>query len=485
MKKFRRAALSSAMVPFCLAFAAHSLPAEAAQAQDAGYPYAFQGWGGVPTGPNTWLFRWAEDWTALCDPANRQDALDALKCIPLGSGDTWLSLDNEERLRFDTYSNPSLNDAASQRDYMLRVFLGADLHLNDHVSAYAQLAHGTYNGHNLTAKPATQDNDLMLQQAFVDFSGQWHGVDTGVRLGRQGFMDGPIQIVGAREDTNIQLTLNGVRAWAIADDKRLTLFHFNFNAEDSGIFGDQINHGRRVSGGIGGLSFPSRSGVLDVEPLWFHSVNNATSWGGETGREERDFYGIYSRGHWGRWSMDAFGVYEDGDFENRDISAHGFYATLKWQVANTPMKPKIGFHSDFTSGGGAYGNGKLHDASFLFAVAPYLSYAPFIGGINLITVAPNFEFSPTRSTHVLVEYEMLRRDASDDAVYNALAVPYSGTQLSQGHDVGGLWRLNFSWQMSRRLSLTTRAEYLDAGPVLTDAGHASSAFVGTWLQYRI
>lgn len=116
-------------------------PANAQTADPATYPAAAQGDGATAKGYN--LSRWAEDWRAYRDPTKRDDVLDRLKYLPLDDdGDIYLTLSGEARLRMNLTSNPQLVESPEQRQDILRLVGGADLHIGEHLRFYGEIAHG-------------------------------------------------------------------------------------------------------------------------------------------------------------------------------------------------------------------------------------------------------------------------------------------------------------------------------------------------------
>lgn len=223
-----------------------------------------------------WQVRWAEDWSYLKDPSKRKSPFDPLKFIPLSeSGDVYLTLNNELRVRSNTVTNPGLIPGShSQQQYLFRAFFGADLHVGEHFRLYTELAHGSLDGRNEGAKTGTQENNAILQQVFFDVKGQVAETDLGLRVGRQVFVDGPTTLMALRDNTDIFVTFNGVRAWAIGEKTRVDVFDFNFNLDGTeGLGDDRIDRSRHFRGVVGAIACrqPSRC-------IWSRSsINFATT----------------------------------------------------------------------------------------------------------------------------------------------------------------------------------------------------------------
>ncbi|WP_165402927.1 alginate export family protein [Pseudoxanthomonas winnipegensis] len=464
---------------------AAGIPAAQAQmaSQDAGYPLAAQGWGGK-TGADTWMSRYVEDWTALRDPAKRTGVFDGLKYIPFNdSGDTYLSVSMEQRFRGDYYSAIGLREgAASQSLWLYRAFLGADLHVGEHVRAFTELAHGGYDGRNVTSFPASQRDDAFLQQAFVDLTGKWGVAEVGVRVGRQDFQDGPQWLVTTRENSNTRVTFDGVRAWAIGADRRLDVFDYRYVDQRGGYFDDGTLSSKRFSGALAGFRLAGTG--LYLEPFWFHARDDNKAWGGKVARETRDYFGMHFYGTHGALTFDTAAMYQTGDFGERDLRAYSAYSTFNWKLSGIGWAPQVGFHADLSSGGGAYGSGTLRNSSILFGSGPYHSWATWFGSTNYIAFAPMFQFAPSRTTSVQLQYQRMWRQSTDDAIYSGAGTAYAGTQRTDGRRIGDLLRLNATWKVSRYVAFTARAERFLAAAAMEDAGYGDATFFGGFMTFR-
>lgn len=98
--------------------------------------------------------RWAEDWSDIVNtpPEKRKsDWFNRLKHISLtDKGDIWLSINGEERLRYIFENQPMMGAAGKTNAsrVLLRNMYGADLHIGEHVRAYAEFLWGVAGGSN-------------------------------------------------------------------------------------------------------------------------------------------------------------------------------------------------------------------------------------------------------------------------------------------------------------------------------------------------
>ncbi|MXV49220.1 MULTISPECIES: alginate export family protein [Xanthomonas] len=460
--------------------------APAAPAAAKGYPLEAQGWG-AKQGGNMWQVRWAEDWSYLKDPSKRKSPFDPLKYIPLNeSGDVYVSLSNELRVRSNTITNPGLIPGShSQQQYLLRAFFGADFHVGEHFRLYTELAHGSLDGRNEGTKTGTQENNAILQQVFFDVKGRVKDADLGLRVGRQVFVDGPTTLMALRDNTDIFVTFNGVRAWAIGEKTRVDLFDFNFNLDGTeGLGDDRIDRSRHFRGVVGGYRMPTAKPMY-LEPFFYQFRNDNQIWGRQTAEENRNYYGLRLWGNVGKLRTDSFVTVQRGSYGGRDLRAYMASTSNAWTLSESGWKPRLGFHSEIASGGGGTsGTGTLRNNNFLYGNTIYFSWATFFGPVNLVTAAPTFTFSPTSKITVNLEWETLWRQTTSDAIYNNQARAYARTQSTGERRIGTMPRINATWNIDPNWSVTFRAEHLMAGPALEKAGYGDSTFVMGWLNFR-
>lgn len=454
-----------------------------------GYPEAASGYG-AKVGPRFYLARWAEDWSYLRDPSKRTGAFDALKFIPLDQdGDIYLTLSDEQRLRHDTISNPGLRAGRATNAILLRNVVGADLHLGKNIRVFGQLASGVQEGGYFGAVTPVQRNDLIVQQLFAEVKGEIGlGITAGVRVGRQDFQDGPIQLVSIQENPNIHITFDGVRAYATGRHARLGVFDLRYTRLGVDAFDDPTDHSRRFSGATAGFMVPTKllgTSKLYFDPFFYYLRNRNQRWGSTVAREERRFWGARLWGDVGPINLDVSANHQSGTYDGRDVSAYQVFAAQTFALGKpTPSATRIGWRADYGSGGGAYGTGTLRNASQLFGTAPYFSYGIFVGPTNYLDVAPTVSFTPVKDVRVLTELAFVWRNNARDAVYSGVGNAYAGTQDIRGRSVAQLARLNAVWSATPNLSFTLRTEYLRAGKVLTRAGYVDPLFNGVWATLR-
>jgi hypothetical protein len=224
--------------------------------------------------------------------------------------------------------------------------------------------------------------------------------------------------------------------------------------------------------------------VTYFDPLFYHIRVDQKVWGGKVGQEQRYFVGSRYWGKAGPLDFTWTGIYQYGTFMARPISAYAVFTEQGIALSEHGMKPTIGFHADMGSGGGAFGNGTLHDFNFYQGDTPYFSWENIIGMPNLLDYAPMFSFTPLRAVTVSTQVEWLHRLNQNDAVYNGLQQPYARTQNVPGHDVGKVLRGKVAWAINRHFTLTGITDYVVAGDVWKRAGYRNTFFYGGNIDFH-
>ncbi|HEX8446944.1 MAG TPA: alginate export family protein [Sphingomonas sp.] len=451
------------------------------------FPASAAGDGATTGGYN--LSRWAEDWRGNKDPAKRKDVIDRLKYVEIaGDGDVYATFSGELRLRVNVTTNPGLLKTEAQRQDITRIVGGVDLHLGRHVRVFGELAHGGISGENLGSPAGNLRNDLAVQQLFLEAQGDVGGLDTGIRVGRQEFTDGPNLLTSARDNNALRFVLNGVRGYARGTAARIDLFDFNYTAYGpKGLGDDPRDRNTRFSGGVIGYAVPTTlfgKSKLYIDPFLYRLRAREEQWGTESGREERMFAGVRAWGDAGPVTIDWTVDHQFGTFDGRDIDAWQVFAAQTYKLGKAATAPRIGVHVDYGSGGGAFTGGKLSNASGLFGNNIYFSYGLFLTPTNFLGISPNFTINPVKPVRLTVEYQFTFRPSETDAVYRAAGTPYARTETVRGKEVGQVARLQAVWTMTPRLSTTLRLEHMQAGDALTRAGYGNSMFGAAWISYR-
>lgn len=477
---------SLSVLILALAVAGTASAQDVAPASTEPYPRAAIGVGPVFGGYGE--ARWAENWSSLRDPDRRKDVLDALKYIPLSDdGEVWLSLSGEMRARTALTTSPGLRDAPDQRLDTLRLVGSADLRVGPHFRAYGELAHGGAGGRNMNRSIPVLRNDLVVQQAFVEATGEAGGLELGVRHGRQFFLDGSPYLVSTKNGATILTPFNGTRVFVRGERMRADLFDLRPTSLGiGGIDDDRTDRSRRFSGVTAGMVVPQHwfgGSRLYFDPFLWRLTDDNRRWGTETAHERRDYSGARLWGSAGPVNLDWTVGHQTGRYGARRIDAWQVFTQQSVSVGEGVSAPRIGLRFDYGSGGGAYGGGTMRNAVTPQGVPIFYSYQNVLNPVNMIALAPSVTVR-RGSTALTAEVQATWRASTKDAVYRASDLPYAGTEAVDGRHVGDVWKLQLAHTISPRTSLIARYEHLAAGSALKDAGYESSDYLTAWLNFR-
>ena len=423
------------------------------------------GWG-PELGNGLLASRWAEDWTGM-RTAGRAPSL---KAMPLG-GQTFLTLSAEARFRYSASDNAQLARGSEVAQGQFRGIVGADLRVNPHLRVYGEIGTGQVDS-GRDAATANFQNDVALQQLFVEIRGHVGAALVGAMIGRQEFSDGPRQLISLSDGPNLHRTWNGVRLYAHGARSRIGVFELRATQLGRGGFDEGIRHGERLRGINASLIVSQGEGPdTYLEPFWIHSENPGFRSAGRVGHDERDTVGLRLWGRRGALRFDWTLARQTGRYDgDRPIDAWGLFAVQSVALSDEGWKPRLTSHIDIASGGGAYGPGPLEDFNPLYASSNYLGEGLFLSLSNLVMISPGISVSPTPKTTVSLEYGFARRLEEGDAAYAGGVRAYPGTQDVSGHEIGGLLRVVANWTASEHLTVSFNYEHFAAGDVLKRAG---------------
>lgn len=455
--------------------------------------------------------RWAEDWSDIIStpPEQRKnDWFNRLKYIRLNeNGSIWLSLNAEERFRY-IYENQPLMGTAGKTDanrVLLRNLYGADLHLGEHIRAYAEFLYGVAGGSNTYGyQTGVQRERLDLQQGILEIKGNLLGAKAGVIGGRQVFLDTPVFMQSARDLTNAQQTWDGFRGYAIWKRFRVDLFDFmQTNKLPDAVFGDGTNYSARMYGAMTSTALPAFK-VLGKKSQLFADVfyigylysgstaSIPTTTGAEAGSSRRDNVGMRLWGNVGPFSTSLSGVFQGGQFRpaqesqpTRAVRAYAVNASLLYNRPDLATKPSAGLQADLFSGGsykskdGAVGT----FASPYFPLPYYNDVTLSVTSQNLIGVGPLATFALRKNLHLKLHIPFFWRASTQDAVYGTGKI-YSWRNGLSGGFIGTIPQTQLAWNFAPHWTWTHDIVGFIASRSMRSAGAKSDAFYMQTLEFK-
>ncbi|WP_042055835.1 alginate export family protein [Acidomonas methanolica] len=453
---------------------------------------------------------WAEDWSALRDPCNRKDPLDALKYIALNdSGSVWLGFSGETRLRNWFDSRPDLgayrnNDSGR---FTVRNLYGADLHLGSHVRLFGQIVNGDAAGWDGFGYGPTYRKGIDLQQAFVEFTGRAWGAQNGFIFGRQEFLDAPAYMLSNRQTPNLPISWDGFRAYSIWPRIRVDAFDFvQTNDTHAGPqdFKDTENYANRLYGVDVTLAPPDFKAFggkgwsfLDLFYIGYklsgHPAAISTITATAAGSTTRNNFGVRWHGMAGPVEFSFGGLYQGGLFryansaQTRNVNAFAINTSLAYHFRRISWKPSLGVQTDVYSGGGA--NSRTGSVgTYIEPFGPntnYIDTTTYLTGSNLVGVAPFLDFSPLPKLTLALKYPFYWRESTNDAVYSYfLSGRYAFSDPLRGGFIGMAPQASMTLQIGRHLTWTQYVARFMTSRAIDHAGGSSSTYYQSNLIFR-
>ncbi|MFS3134975.1 alginate export family protein [Gluconacetobacter sacchari] len=457
--------------------------------------------------------RWAEDWSDLATtpPAQRrQDWFNRLKYIRLtDKGDIWLSISGEERLRYIFENQPMMGTAGKTNAsrLLLRNLYGADLHLGDHVRAYAEFLWGVAGGSNYYGyQTGIQRERLDLQQGILEVKGKLLGARMGAIGGRQVFLDAPISMQSARDLPNVQQTWDGVRGYAVWKSFRLDLFDFmQTNKLPRNVFADGTNYNARMYGAYTSTSLPAFTILgqkahifADVFFLGYlfggpaASLPLARTGAAQAGSTRRDNIGTRLWGTAGPFDASLTGVFQGGDFRpahnagpTRAVRAYAVNGVANWNASGLPGKPSLGIQADLFSGGSYHSkDGAVGTFATPYFPLPYYNDVTLaLTSQNLIGVGPVITATPFSTLHLRLHVPVFWRDSTQDAVYGTGKI-YAWRNTLHGGFIGVTPQAQAAWHFAPHWTWTHDIAGLAASQGMRQAGAKSGVFYMQTVEFK-
>jgi len=430
--------------------------------------------------------RFDEDWRYLRDPARAVDPLDALKYIPLDErGEAWLTFGGEARERFEYFHNAQWGAGPQDSDgyLMQRYLLHSDLHVGEHVRAFAQLQSSIVNGRTGGPRPTDQDR-LDVHQAFFDVSSKLAGGGTlTARLGRQELQYGSSRLISAREGPNVRLSFDGARLLFASGDWHVDAFVTRPVETDPGTFDDDADEGRAFYGVYGSGPLPLLpDGRFDAYFLELDRDTAAYVQG--VAEEKRRSLGTRWFGKPAPWDYDFEFVWQFGTFDGGTIEAWTVASdtgcTLSW-----PWQPRLSLKADIASGDGDPTTAGLQTFNALFPRGAYFGEPALIGPANIIDLHPAIAVVPTDGLRCYADWDVFWRASVHDGIYNAALVPLRSGVGSDRSLIGNQLQVGAEWRAQRHATLSLVYAHFFAGPFLRDTGAAEDVdYVSAWITLK-
>ena len=426
--------------------------------------------------------RWAEDWSALANPALRRGWWDDLKYIPLSDTDpeTYLSLGMTLRERFETNDAPKFGVGERADNYDLqRLQMHADLRVDAHWQAFAVLEDDRAYG---KADPGTADEDqLDLRLAFIGYTDTFGENTFKSRIGRQDFAFDLQRFVSSRDGPNVRQSFDAVWAdWETGTWRLLGFVSRPVQYRDDESFDDTSN---------GHLKFSTLRierhviGTNELSAYYALYQRRDAHYLSVTGNERRDALDVRFAGTANDLDWDTEAMFQIGSVGTDDVRAWAAGARGGYTFSTGRWRPRIGLQFDASSGDGDPNDDKLETFNPFFPNGNYFTLAGYIGDANLLHAKPSITIAPIDKLTLMVALGIQMRTTTDDAVYAQPNVPVANTAGRGGRWTGTYAQLRTDYAFTPNLTGAIEAVSERAAKFIREVGGHDSDYIGVELKF--
>lgn len=409
--------------------------------------------------------RYDEDWSR----STSADGIDTLKNLSLdASGTVRATFGLELRARYEGFDNTDWGQKPDDGYLWLRAMPYVDLHAGP-VRAFVQPIAGYARGVAGGPGPADQTG-LDLLQGFADFRVAIKGsASITLRGGRELIALGSERLVGLRYGPNIPQPFDGARVLAETGRFRLDLFALRPVQVGPGNFDDRTSNVRRLSGAY----LTARlGGGASADLYWLHYRNDRANFGGVTGAEHRETYGMRLFGKHGRWAWNWETMVQRGQFAGSTIRAWSQATETSLSFPKLRFKPRLRLRANIASGDSRPGDGRLGTFNAMFPKGKYFGELSPIGPRNIVNLHPNVDLDLGHNVTLDIAAVAFWRESTGDGVYDVPGQLIRPAGTSKARHIGNQAELVVGWQATPVLSCAASLSLFVPGAFLRETGPA-------------
>ncbi len=439
--------------------------------------------------PKYKALRFDEDWSSM--PANYGDWSDRLKKINLDdTGDYWLSLGGQFRVRGEVWRSFGFKDASTNDDefVLFRNYYWADLHLGENLRVFAQGRSNFSTDRDLPGgkRAALDVATLDMLDGFVDYTIPFDGGGSlTLRGGRQELLFGKQRLISPLDWSNNRRTFDGGSFIFKPEDNSWKLHGFLTSPVKTAKYTFSNSDDNRLFWGMYfNTKIVDHKYDLDAYVLGLHQ--KARTYGAVTANEDRYTIGARLDGPIANgFAFDVESAGQFGSFGSQDIQAWMVASEVNYKFADNDWNPVIAFGFDYASGDDSSTDGDLNTFNQLFPLGhAFLGYIDIIGRQNIMDLRlTGIVWPMPKKLKLKADMHYLRRANENDALYNAGGGLVRAGGPGTSKDVGWEFDLTAKYILDRHSNLAGGYSHFFAGNFLDDVPPNDDIdFV--WLQYQ-
>jgi len=448
------------------------------------------------------LTRYDEDYSYLANPANRTEALDVIKYIPLFNwGPSYfvtLGGDLREQYEFIENDNFGLGSVNNHGYWLQRLMPYSDWHFGPFLRAFIQLKSSEEEGRKPGPRPLDRKR-LDFNQAFADFSYPRTVLPANqayltLRLGRQEIDFGDERLLAVREGPNTRQSFDGVRLILNSSKGRVDVFGLRVDPDETGYFDNNPRWSHETVWGVYStwpLTTKSTAATLNnisLDLFYIGFQHGGAQFNQGVGDELRHSIGgrLWRAHHINGLDFNVFGVYQFGSFSGKEISAFSVAVDAGYKLLNLPWAPRIAGSLQVSSGDSSLDGSKLETFNAMFPAGYYYG-GPLneqIGPANAIVLQPELDLHPTTTLGIYLKTLFVWRTSTADALYNIGGFVILPGSVNDRRYVGTSPQVLITQQVGRHLSISLNYYHFYRGGFLTsEPGTKNVDYVSLWMSY--
>lgn len=417
------------------------------------------------------LLRYNDNFDYLKKDSVSKKGLNHLKHIPL-TGKSDISFGGEVREQLQRYQHINFGDvspeftASSTWQLLQRVLIHSNIEWNEHTRFFVQVGstHRFLNHNPLT--PEIDQNELNLQQAFVDYRYKKNWI---ARLGRQELSYGSHRLITFREGPNTRLTFDGAVVKYLSEKRKIDIFALSPVIAKASIFDDKVFQDLIAGVYITEKNTPT---PFSLDYYFLNYVSNRRRYNFIDGKESRQVIGVRLFSNKPLLNYELEATYQFGKFNHLQVSAYSLSGDISYQL-NADKKAVVGIAGNYVSGDRDSKDRKLNTYNLLFSKPQYGLTAP-IGATNIATINPYMKIQPTTKLNIYTGINFLWRQSNQDGTYSPGGIQTRPGQnllyASKEKHLGTLLMFESNYSANRNLSFAFDASVFFAGKYPKETG---------------
>ena len=430
--------------------------------------------------PKLGTLRYDEDYSYLRDPSARSGAWwEPLKFIPLtDSGDVYLTLGNEARLRYEVLRNDNFGDGPQDKDgYLwLRTLPLADLHAGEHLRVFGQLL----SAFALDREPFQRridENRFDVLQAFADFRFALRPPDQRltIRVGRQMLKYGSDRLISNRYGPNVLQTFDGVKAFAELGSWQVDAFWVRPVESDFRDLDDQANDQQALWSLYLTRHLDSKKETgFDAYYIGYEKDDATFNQG--SAHERRHTLGARLFGSAAGWDWNAEGFYQFGTFGAGNIRAWSVGSDTGYTFSTLRWTPRLSLKANIISGDDNAADSDLQTFNPLFPRGKYFGEMGLLGPYNLINLHPSVEFELNKHWSASLAALFYWRENTGDGIYDNAGNLVRSAGGSNARYIGGQAEFLVNYHPFRNLEFECAVSRFVPGRFIKETGRSDDAW---------